>query len=402
MLSYKQAEVNSEEPSDESSGGSSISRRHMSIFKRGRVYWYHFNFNGQHIQESTKQGNPRIARQIEAARKTALAKGEAGIADRKAAPSLNVFAQRFMDSIQVRSAGKPRTIEFYAQQLARLLDFEPLANARLSSIDEALVESFVQHRSAQVSAASVNRALATLRRLLRLAQEWRVIDRVPRIRMLTGERNREFVLSYAQESRYLESAPQPLRDVALLILDTGLRVGEALAIQWADVHLEPANGSRFGYIHIRSGKTSNAKRNVSITSRVRDMLAARQSPKSAFVFPGGKSATILVSSLDHAHSRIRRALKLPQGFVLHSLRHTFLTRLGLAGVEAFTIMKLAGHSSVTISQRYVHPTPEAMEHAFARLEDLNRQAFAAGSESQERQPLATVSATVKQGKSASS
>ena len=50
----------------------------MSIFKRGRVYWYHFIFLGEHIQESTKQGNPRVARQMEAAHKTALAKGEAG------------------------------------------------------------------------------------------------------------------------------------------------------------------------------------------------------------------------------------------------------------------------------------------------------------------------------------
>jgi len=48
----------------------------VSIFKRGNVYWYHFLFNGEHIQKSTKQGNPRTARQIEAAHKTALAKGE--------------------------------------------------------------------------------------------------------------------------------------------------------------------------------------------------------------------------------------------------------------------------------------------------------------------------------------
>jgi len=47
----------------------------MGIFKRGSVYWYHFLFNGDHIQHSTKQGNPRTARQIEAAHRTALAKG---------------------------------------------------------------------------------------------------------------------------------------------------------------------------------------------------------------------------------------------------------------------------------------------------------------------------------------
>jgi hypothetical protein len=48
-----------------------------------------------------------------------------------------------------------------------------------------------------------------------------------------------------------------------------------------------------------------------------------------------------------------------------------LTRLGEAGADAFTIMRIAGHSSVTVSQRYVHPTPEGMERAFERLEELN-------------------------------
>ena len=46
-----------------------------------------------------------------------------------------------------------------------------------------------------------------------------------------------------------------------------------------------------------------------------------------------------------------------------------LTRLGEAGADAF--MRIAGHSSVTVSQRYVHPTPEGMERAFERLEELN-------------------------------
>ena len=49
-----------------------------------------------------------------------------------------------------------------------------------------------------------------------------------------------------------------------------------------------------------------------------------------------------------------------------------LTRLGLLGVDAFTIMKIAGHSSITISQRYVHPSPEPVESAFEKLEMSNQ------------------------------
>jgi integrase len=95
--------------------------------------------------------------------------------------------------------------------------------------------------------------------------------------------------------------------------------------------------------------------------------------------------------------RLLSNLNLPHGFVLHSLRHTFLTRLGLAGVEAFTIMKLAGHGSVVVSQRYVHPTPQAMENAVAKLDAMNSRALKAGSVTKDRHEVATVSATSPAG-----
>jgi len=123
-----------------------------------------------------------------------------GLRERKPAPVLKDFAQQFIDAIQVRCAAKPRTVEFYVQQLARLLDFAPLATARLDEIDERLIESFVLDRRKKVSPATVNRGLACLRRLLRLAQEWRLIDRVPRIRLLQGEQCRESSSSHQRKS----------------------------------------------------------------------------------------------------------------------------------------------------------------------------------------------------------
>lgn len=62
---------------------------------------------------------------------------------------------------------------------------------------------------------------------------------------------------------------------------------------------------------------------------------------------------------------------MPLEFVIHSLRHTMLTRLGESGADAFTIMRIAGHSSVTVSQRHVHPSPESLEKAFERLDAMN-------------------------------
>jgi len=57
-----------------------------------------------------------------------------------------------------------------------------------------------------------------------------------------------------------------------------------------------------------------------------------------------------------------KALKLSgvRDFVLYSLRHTFLTRLGESGCDAWTLARVAGHSSVAVSGRYVHPSEDAV------------------------------------------
>jgi integrase len=352
----------------------------MAIYKRGDVYWYEFEFKGDRIRETTKQGNPNVARQIEGARRTQLSKGEVGIIDKPAVPTLKEFAPRFEKAIETLCKDKPRTIDFYKERMRRLLDYAPLAGAKLDAIEEEQIEALKRQRTRQVSrlgkplaVASINRELATLRRLLRLAQEWKVISRVPRIRLFRGEENREFVLSYAQEELYLHMAPQPLKDVAMLMLDTGVRPGEACAIEWKHVRLDPASGSKFGHVHIPGGKSKNAKRNLSLTPRVSAMLEERKrrSKGAQFAFVGMDGTPFLVSSLDHQHTDFRRVLGLPAEFVIHSLRHTMLTRLGESGADAFTIMRIAGHSSVVVSQRYVHPSPESLENAFERLEKLN-------------------------------
>src|SRR5262252_2416561 len=100
------------------------------------------------------------------------------------------------------------------------------------------------------------------------------------------------------------------------------------------------------------------------------MLRSRQNGVAALVFANRDGQRYLVTSINHLHQKARTALKLPKDFVIHSLRHTMLTRLGESGVDAFTIMRVAGHSRITVSQRYVHPSPEAVERAFQRLQAL--------------------------------
>ena len=61
-----------------------------------------------------------------------------------------------------------------------------------------------------------------------------------------------------------------------------------------------------------------------------------------------------------------------EGLSLHSFRHTFGTRLGEAGASAHVVKQLMGHSSITVSQRYVHKLTESVERAMAAMEEATR------------------------------
>lgn len=149
----------------------------MAVYKpaKSRYWWYKFTWRGVLIRRSTKQTNKRVAEQMEAAQKTALAKGEVGLREKRPAPTFEEFSRRFMQTIAVRCASKPATVGFYREKVARLLEYLPLATARLDEIDEALIEGFVQQRREHWAPATTNRALATLRRALWLAYEWKLI-----------------------------------------------------------------------------------------------------------------------------------------------------------------------------------------------------------------------------------
>jgi integrase len=358
----------------------------MSLYKRGRVYWYNFEFQGKRYQGTTRLRNERLAERFQTKLKSDLALNLVNLVQLKPGPVFSKYADEFRLFVKTRNAKHPRTIEFYEEKLDRLLDYKPLAECRLNLIDENLIDEYVRHRRQKVEPGTVNREIATLRRALRVA--WKIkklISSVPNFPRLQGEVERDFVLNYAQEKAYLTSAEDTLHDFAILSLDTGLRAGEGVLLEWeSDIFLDAVYGSRLGYIEVQERGVKKHGRILSMTPRVRSMLENRRRflPKAKHVFPGRRKGTpILVSSLDHQHVRARAAAqvetengiqKLPAEFVIHSLRHSFGTRLGESGADAFTIMKLMGHSSVTISQKYVHPTPDTMERAFERLEAMNQ------------------------------
>jgi len=210
--------------------------------------------------------------------------------------------------------------------------------------------------------------IATLKRALRLAARWRIINRVPSIELLADENQREFVLSRDQQEIYFPACPEFLRNWAQFALETGMRRKELHSMKWSDIYVDPIGKACRGYVHVRGTKSKNSKRNLSLTAAAQMiLLRQRQVSRCEYVFVMDTDPTkpASVSGVNHAHERVRDVLGLPSEFVLHSLRHTFGTRLGEAGADAFTIMRIMGHSTITVSQRYVHPTPETIENALA-------------------------------------
>jgi len=382
----------------------------MSIFKRGNVYWFHFVFDGRHYQQSTKQRSRNVARQIEASVRADLAKGRVGIKKQPSAPTLEEFQPRVMEEIRkLHEADHPRTIEFYEQTFKRVLSFKSLAKANLRDINEELIARFSSSQIGKVRPATINRALAAIRRALYLAEEWKIIDRAPKVRMQKGERRREFVLTGSQRDEFIGGLSEPCRTVARFLLDTGLRVSEWCGLTWDRVFLE----GDAGYVFVVRGKTERARRYVGLTADARAILERQKTlSRSQFVFVrfGERidkslwyTAPLSRHTLSEQFTKRKREMGLPWDAVLHSTRHTALTDFGAAGADAFTIQTIAGHASVTTSQRYVHPLPETIQRAVARLEQYRRTEAAAQRPSLSAANsgmVATVSATVPVAKAA--
>jgi integrase len=365
----------------------------VGIFKRNDIYWYRFNWHGERIRESTKQGNPRIARQIEAARRIELAKGDVGIRDRPRSPTLKDFAEgEFLSFVRANSSGKPRTVTFYESTVKNVLASK-LGAMRMNTITaEAITEFIAARRHAGMAISTINRDLSTLRRMFRLAQEWGKVHTVlPRVRMLPGENQRERVLDAGEERRYLaatielayqheesyeralegirakvrgETPIQPdaylLRDVATILLDCGLRPEECYRLKWENIRDEA--------VEIFAGKRRASRRRIPASRRVKSILDMRRaSSGSDWIFPAAtKSGHVENFTLKKQHQKAIAESKV-HPFVLYDLRHTCLTRWAKV-MDPFTLKKLAGHTDLNTTMRYVHLNDDDVRKAMEKTQ----------------------------------
>jgi integrase len=337
------------------------------------VYWFNFWWNGQHVQRSTRQGNPRVARQVESAFRTALAKGDVGITERKPAPPFSVAMREFLKWSEQQHKTHPRTHRRYAISSRALLRY--FRDASVDRITSAEVEKFKTQRAIQkgertkrtIRPATVNRELACLKALFNflIGGDVALVNPVSKVKFLAEDNEQMRVLTFDEQRRYLAAASPSLRDIAVLMLETGMRPEEVYRIRVENACLES------GFILNPSGKTKAAKRKLNLTADAARVLAVRVAcAPGPYLFPHQDDPSRPIPKVNNAHDRALKASGVRR-FRLYDLRHTFATRAAMAGVDLVTLAAILGHSRIQMVLRYAHPTEEHQASAMKRLEQFN-------------------------------
>lgn len=342
------------------------------IFKaKGRRYYtIKFRWEKRLVQKRTRAASAKVARQIEAEMRSQLAKGNWGVLDPKpvvAPPALAEFLNdQFLPHVATVFASKPNTAIYYQRGVRYILDCD-FAKLPLPQITGQHAAFYAARYQGRHCPGTINCGLRTLRRALNLAEQWGVLDRAPKIALAKGERQRERVLTDAEITAYLPACGQPWRDIATILLGTGLRPGEAYAMRWEDVTLD----GRAPMLRVPQGKSRAARRELpmvpAVLAAVRNRWIEQGQPAAGWVFPAGTpSGHIEQGSAKNQHVKALKASGVA-AFEPYIMRHTALTNLVAAGADAFALARIAGHSSITITQRYCHPQADAIARAFGQF-----------------------------------
>jgi integrase len=339
----------------------------MGLYKRGKTWWMNYTVNGKQHCGSTKTSNKRLARKILERTLADIIEGRFRL-PRVNTIQLKDFSKLFLDSIEHANTKKR-----YASSVANLLLHFGIV--RLTDISAEGIEAFKDARLAKkVRSATVNRDLAVLRRMLNIAEKRRFILANPfrEVEMLEERKQRRqpHILTFKEENRLLKAAPDHIRVLATLILETGLRSGrEALALKWSDVDLENE------VVRIKHSKSLAGIRCVPMSKRCKTELLTwrtRLGPEfSDYVFANPHKPTTHLQNVRTGWPKVLKAAAL-EPFWLYDLRHTFASRLTEAGVSPVFVAQIRGHSNIDILETYARVIDEFRRSAISKLETLRQ------------------------------
>ena len=279
--------------------------------------------------------------------------------------------------------------------------FKGFLDKPLAEIHAFGIEQWRTKRLKECKPATVNRDLATLKAALNRAVDWGHLkesplrrvkqakeDRSKRVRYLTDDERkalfealdkREEDIRKARDSHntWLRKRGHPerrdLRAVAfadhfkpiiLLLLNTGLRRGELLNLQWADVSLDRNPQVTVRGEGAKSGQTRHVELNSTAVDTLRKWRAQTEGDGLVFLAPHGGR----FRDLSNLWEKLRPDAGI-KNLRLHDLRHDFASRLAMAGVDLAVIRELLGHSDFALTLRYAHLQPAKRAEAVERIVD---------------------------------
>jgi len=354
-----------------------------SILKlKGCRFWYasYFNHNGKQIRVSTrtevKQEALTILRKLTGDRD----KGLAPVSDLRKiyyrdlrAGLLASYIERGNKSLYEKSDGNGGTEELVPglKRLDEFFGFGPdnpgLPVIRLTT--DAARQFAKTRKEAGAGNAVINRSLSCLRRMLRLAHQEGKIQTVPYIPLLKEPPARRGFLPREDFERLRGLLPGHLRPVVTFLYYCGCRLGETKAIEWPQVNLD----ARLITLHEEQTKTGEP-RVIPIPSEVAMMLAEIE-PKEGKVFDATNlrtewakaCAAAGLGELTPMDNGRHRWVKY-RGLIIHDLRRSALRNLVKAGVNEREAMRISGHSTRSVFDRYAIVTTKDLTEAMRRVE----------------------------------
>ena len=236
----------------------------------------------------------------------------------------------------------------------------------LAQIVPGDVERYVAKRIAEVAPASVNRELAFLKHLFNVAIADGKADTNPvrSVKLFKENNKRVRFLSEEEETELRKAIGEIEWPIVAVAVHTGLRQAEQFKLRWENVDFAT------GIITVPRSKHGEARR-LPMNDTAREILRTRPSRlKSAYVFASETGETP-IDARNYMRRTFLPALKVAkiEGLRWHDLRHTFASRLVMAGVDLRTVQELLGHKTVAMTLRYSHLSPA---HQLDAVQRLNR------------------------------
>ena len=226
--------------------------------------------------------------------------------------------------------------------------------------------------------ATINRYLSSISKMLRFANQRQSIyhlDRMPHIEWQTENNGRERYLEPMEEKEIIRLLTEwnmvDYLEFYLFLIDTGMRLGEALSIKKLMVH----NNNGNYVVNLPASVTKNGEpRGIPLTERAKSIVLKLliKAERNDLVFSQLKYWTC-----ENTWRRLRKAMNLEDDkeFVIHCLRHTCATRLAQSGkVELHMIGQMLGHKSWKMIKRYSHLIPNNLMGAVNVLNGINKSA----------------------------